>query len=52
MKQSSPPHPDGIAPTDTRTPFQKFQHLTRHILTTPKTELLKPGPKAAKKRKG
>lgn len=27
------------------TPFQKFQALARHILTTPKSEVVKAGPK-------
>jgi len=39
-------------PGDDRTPGQKFADLTRRILTTPKSELLKQAPKpAAKKRK-
>jgi len=31
------------------TPFQRFEALTRRILTTPKAELVKPSPKAASK---
>lgn len=31
------------------TPFQKFEALTRRILTTPKSELMKDGPKKSAK---
>jgi hypothetical protein len=38
--------------SDTRTPFEKFRDATRHILTTPKSAVIKPGPtkKHAKKK--
>lgn len=38
--------------SDARTRFQKFQDLTRHILTTPKTELVEQAAKASRPGKG
>ncbi|HSU65983.1 MAG TPA: hypothetical protein VLJ39_03875 [Tepidisphaeraceae bacterium] len=50
MKHVAAPSPDGT-PADTRTPFDKFRDLARHVLTTPKAEALEHERPKAKREK-
>ncbi len=43
------PTSDPATTADPRSPFERFRDLTRHILTTPKAQVVKePAPKPAK----
>jgi hypothetical protein len=46
------PIPGAASPADPRTPFERFRDLTRRILTTPKSELVKEPAPAATPAKG
>lgn len=49
MTPQPQPIPDPSAPADPRTAFERFRDLTRHILTTPKAQVVKePETKPAK----
>lgn len=50
MTSASQPAPDPASTAaDPRTPFERFRDLTRHILTTPKAQVVKePAPAKAR----